>query len=79
MYHVLHIIHKLISSNVHGIPISEFSLHDDSHISIVVGTVMTYITAPEIELLAVSLTQVLAVVRCFLLYSPKCFYLLCVM
>lgn len=50
-----------------------------THISIVVGTVMTYITAPEIELLAVSLTQVLAVVRCFLLYSPKCFYLLCVM
>lgn len=64
---------------MHGIPISEFSLHDDSYISIVVGTVMTYITAPEIELLAVSLTQVLAVVRCFLLYSPKCFYLLCVM
>lgn len=64
---------------MHGIPISELSLHDDSHISIVVGTVMTYITAPEIELLAVSLTQVLAVVRCFLLYSPKCFYLLCVM
>lgn len=42
-------------------------------------TLMTNITAPEIELLAVFLTQVLAVVRSFLLYSPKCFYLLCVM
>lgn len=72
--------HIIIWSYVWGIPISELSLHDDSHLSSgCVGTVMTYITAPEIELLAVSLTQVLAVVRCFLLYSPKCFYLLCVM